>query len=181
MALRTTVLRGLAVAAALVAGALFSQLPGFGDVYRAQLPATLSGLQDRIQRFDTQARAGGLEPVEAIQAMLTSVDMAQRSRGEQMAATAARIRVLEAQEEAFRSANPFVRLAAVVMHFDPPLMSAALAAFTPAFPATLPAAMSGVAGFSLALLVFWLPFRLTRPAGARTLPPRPLPPGRPRF
>lgn len=164
MAFRMTILRGLALMLALVVAGLFSQLPGFGAVYRTELPATLAVLQERIQRFDAQARAGGLEPVEAIQAMLSSVDLAQRTRGEQIAAMAARVRVLEAQEEAFSGTNPFARLAAVALHFDPPLLSASFAAFTPAWPSGLPALISGMAGFVLTLLAFWFIGRFARPA-----------------
>ncbi len=165
MILRATILAGgVAGAAAL------SQLPEYSAQYTQRLGGAVDALSQVAADFDASAAAEGLSRQAALEQMTGSAFVIRRRAD--METSFARLDRLRGDLRAWEAASPLGRVALLPRLTDPDLSAAALRAFTPAVPLTLPGLGLAGLGFVLGgvlvsafLRLARLPFR-ARPAPA---------------
>jgi hypothetical protein len=159
--------RMLTFALATVAGVAASQLPEFGQQYRQRLGGAVDALGKVVAEFDADAARNGLDRVSALDEMEANPAPLVQDRAVSMARAIMRYERLAAQEEAYRTAGPFARLATIATHYDPQLVSATLDDYEPAVPTTIEGGLTAAGGFFTVMLAgFGLGglFRRRRPA-----------------
>lgn len=123
----------LAFAAAIAA----SQAPEFAQQYRQRLGGAIDELQRVIDNLNADAARSGVDQAQALAQMADNSDKLVRDQSLSMAQTIVRHARLEEQQQAFDDGGPFVRVAALVENYDPPLMQATVREFEPAMPTTV--------------------------------------------
>ncbi len=159
--------RRLALAFALFAGTMASQLPEYAQQYRQRLGGALDELGRVITNFDAQSTESGLDRNAAIARLKVNGDTLVQRQGEAMQDNVIRRDRLADQDAAFARAGPFARLGLLARDFDPGIARGAWTRFEPAVPVTSEGFISAGAGL-LAGYGLWhllaLPFR-RRPRG----------------
>lgn len=139
--------RTLTVAIAILAGIVGSQLPELGQQYRQRLGGAVDALAAVVADFDADATRNGLDRTDALAEMAANPDPLIQDRAASLRRTIGRYDRLAAQEEAYRTAGPFARLAAFATNFDPELLSATVEDYEPAVPTTSEGAVAAGGGF----------------------------------
>lgn len=162
-------MRRLALAIALIAGAIGSQGPEFTQQYRQRIGGALDELNRIVAEFDAESAREGMTPAQGLQWLEENRDPLARERGEDMAQTIDRARRLEEQLDAMASAGPLKRLYVMAKDFDPRIARRTLDSFEPAAPFSLEALtaaiLAGFWGWAATHLCAW-PFRRRPPLGA---------------
>ena len=128
--------RRLAVAIGLLCALVGSQLPEFAQQYRQRLGGAIDELSRMIGEFDSEAAAQSMTQAQGIERLKNNADDLARRRGAAIESDVDRAVRLARQREAFQSAGPLTRLAALIENFDPPTAAKAIADYEPAVPIT---------------------------------------------
>jgi hypothetical protein len=153
------IVRQVGLLFALFAGVLTSQLPEFAQQYRQRLGGAIDELQRIVDTFDRDAGSSALTRAQGIEKLSANPDPLVSQQGRRMRETEARLASLKQQDQAFRSAGPFDRIAVMTKRFDPYIARRAYSNFEPAVPVTyegLVVALLGfLSGFGLWKLLAW--------------------------
>lgn len=141
----TMVYKAIVLACMLAGGIVASQLPAFSQQYIQRLGGAVDELTLVTQAYDRDAAAVGLSREQALVQQSASGEFG-ALRADNMAATFARQRDLQASLDALQNTVPYQRVA-LAMHFrDQDVARAALDAFEPAVPLTATGAVFALAG-----------------------------------
>jgi hypothetical protein len=159
--------RAVAFIVALCLGFLLSQAPEFAQQYRQRLGGAVDELRRIILQFDEDSLRSGYDRAGALAVMARNSERLVRDQARRMEETIARYGRLREQLAGLDSGRPFVRLAAFVQNFDPPLFERTVAAYEPAVPVTseglILAGVGFLLGYVLVLALVW-PLKRPRPA-----------------
>ena len=149
--------RTLATAIGLMMAIVTSQLPEFAQQYSQRLGGAIDELQRVIVAFDSDAQNSQMTRSQALTRMAASAEEMQRRQAASIAGHIARLRTLEGERDALRSAGPVKRLAVFASQSDRAVARRTLNDFEPALPTTVEGAVAAGAGF----LAAWGVIRLT--------------------
>lgn len=159
------ILRYFALAVALCAGLVTSQLPEFSQQYRQRLGGAIDELSRILAEFDADAARLSLSREEGIARMKTNADELVRQQGAHIQENSARLVRLRQQLIEYASAGPLARVGVMLGNFDRGVAQRAMDDFEPAVPLTsegaIATAAGAVAGWGLVRLLF-LPLVLRR-------------------
>src|SRR3977135_4408979 len=105
----------------LVSALLFSQVPGFMQQYNQRLGGAVDELTRIVSHFDEDARRSGYDRPAALQLMAKNPERLVRDQAVRIDENVTRLHRLREQQETFRNAGSFFRLASFVRNYDPPL------------------------------------------------------------
>jgi hypothetical protein len=141
------IFRAFAFLVAVLAGVLLSQVPEFAQQYRQRLGGAIDELARIIAYFDEDAARSGYDRAGALALMAGNEERLVRDQARRMKDTMLRYDRLTTQQQAFRDAGPFGRLAVFVRDFDRPLVENTLRDFEPALPTTIEGTVFAAGGF----------------------------------
>ncbi len=145
--------RVLALLCSLLFGATASQLPEFAQQYRQRLGGALDELNRFVDRFDSDARAEGLNRDEALARYRIASDPFLERRGRTMYETISRRERLQQQLAELNESGSFTRLAPVVAQIDGDVARRTISNFEPGIPITQEGIGLGVLGLLFGRLI----------------------------
>lgn len=140
-------IRQISLFFALLAGIVTSQLPEFAQQYRQRLGGAIDELQRFINDFDRDAKNNGMTRTQGIEKLKSNAEPLASQRGSRIRETESRLSRLKKQNDSFKQAGSFNRMAVMAKDFDPTIASRAYQSFEPAVPVTLEGLISALAGF----------------------------------
>ncbi|MGB7242420.1 MAG: DUF2937 family protein [Sulfitobacter sp.] len=162
------ILRAMALAGGVAAGAGLSQFPEFSQQYAQRLGGAVDALSQVVADFDASAAAEGLTRQAALQQM-TGTDFVERRRTD-METTFHRYDTLRDDLAVLKTSGPFMRAYHAARMTDGQIASRAWAAFQPAVPLSFAGVIFAGSGFVMGyaligvlLSVAGMPFRRTKP------------------
>lgn len=152
------ILRALALAGGLLGGAAASQFPEFSQQYTQRLGGAVDALAEVVADFDASASSAGLTRAAALEQMQGTDFLDSRRRD--MTRTFERYDSLRADLGVLESAGPFMRAYHAARMTDGDVARAAMAAFEPAVPITMPGAVFAGTGFLAGSIAVWAVLRV---------------------
>lgn len=145
--LQIFLLRKISIAFALLAAGLASQLPEFAQQYRQRLGGAIDELHRFIRDFDRDAKSNGLTRAQGIEKLRRNKEPLASQRGRRIRETETRLTRLKNQQDNFKDAGSFNRMAIMAKDFDPFIAQRAYKDFEPAIPVSLEGIVTAIAGF----------------------------------
>ena len=134
--------------AALALTGVASQSLEFTQQYLQRLGGAADALGAVVERFDAQARAGGLDRGEAIDRLTGNSDEFVADQGRQMGQTIAEAAAVEARYVALRETAPILRPVVFLQNPDWDIAERAFEDYRPALPVTMDGIVLTLAGFA---------------------------------
>ncbi|MCK5932349.1 MAG: DUF2937 family protein [Fulvimarina manganoxydans] len=135
--------------AALALTGVASQSLEFTQQYLQRLGGAADALGEVVERFDEQARAGGLERGEAIDRLTRNPDDFVAGQGRQMGQTIAEAEAIEARYIQLRETAPILRPVVFLQNPDWDIAERAFEDYRPALPVTMDGVVLTLIGFAL--------------------------------
>lgn len=152
------ILRALALAGGLLGGAAASQFPEFSQQYTQRLGGAVDALGEVVADFDASAAAAGLSRDAALAELRGSTFL--DARRSDMSRTFERYDSLRADLNVLQGAGPFMRAYHAARMTDRDVARAAMAAFEPAVPITMPGGVFAGTGFLAGSIAVWAVLRV---------------------
>jgi DUF2937 family protein len=145
---------------ALLPALLFAQVPEVVQQYRQRIGGAADELSVIVRNFDEDSRRSGFDRAGALGVMKKNPERLVREQGQRMEEYVARLDRLNAQQSVLANGVTFGAIMAVVLDYDPQLMSRAWDAYTLAIPITptgfIFAIIGWVVGYTALLLLAFI-------------------------
>jgi len=164
-------LRVFVLIGGLLGGAAGSQFPEYAQQYTQRLGGAVDALEQVVSDFDASAQAEGMTREAALDEMRGTAFLDRRRSD--MERTFGRYERLRTDLVALETAGPFMRAYHATRLTDAEVARAALEAYEPAVPLTMPGAVFTGAGFFAGVFAVWAALRvLLWPFARRRAPAR---------
>ncbi|WP_299144706.1 DUF2937 family protein [uncultured Tateyamaria sp.] len=151
------IIRALALAGGVLGGATASQFPEYAQQYTQRLGGAVDALGQVVADFDASAAAAGFDRAQAL-AQMQGTAFLERRRAD-MERTFERHARLSTDLEVLQQSGPFMRAYHASRLTDGEVAQAALAAYAPAVPITMPGLVFAGTGFLAGLIAVWAALR----------------------